>query len=125
MARIFSFCGRIFPGFFPEQFLSEQGVVHLYFEAATVILSLVLLGQLLEARAHRKTNSAVRERLKLAPNNATKVVDGEEVVVTIDEIMEGDLLRVKPGEKISVDGVITEGATRVDEAMITVEPLTV
>src|SRR5690625_4093091 len=125
MAWIFSFFGLLFPGFFPEQFLSEHGVVHVYFEAATVILTLVLLGQLLEARAHRKTNSAVRELLKLAPNNATKVVDGEEVVVTIDEIMEGDLLRVKPGEKIPVDGVITEGVTHVDESMITGEPLPV
>src|SRR5690625_7831577 len=85
MAWIFIFFVLLFPGFFPEQFLSEHGVVHVYFEAATVILTLVLLGQLLEARAHRKTNSAVRELLKLAPNNATKVVDGEEVVVTIED----------------------------------------
>src|SRR5690625_3661146 len=125
MAWIFSFFGLLFPGFFPVQFLSEHGVVHVYFEAATVILTLVLLGQLLEARAHRQTNSAVRELLKLAPNNATKVVDGEVLVVTIDEIMEVDLLRVKPGEKIAVDGVITEGVTQVEESMITGEPLPV
>src|SRR5690606_8543074 len=73
VAWIFSVVGMSFPGVFPEQFLSESGAVHVYFEAATVILTLVLLGQLLEARAHSKTNSAVKELLKLAPNKTVKV----------------------------------------------------
>lgn len=125
LAWIFSVVGMLFPDFFPEQFLSESGAVHVYFEAATVILTLVLLGQLLEARAHSQTNSAVEELLKLAPNEAVKVVDGEEVTVSIDEIELGDILRVKPGERIPVDGVITEGDTSIDESMITGEPIPV
>ncbi|NVN17524.1 heavy metal translocating P-type ATPase [Muricauda sp. HICW] len=125
VAFVFSVLGLLFPEFFPDQFKSETGVVHVYFEAATVILTLVLLGQLLEARAHSKTNNAVKELLKLAPNKAIKIVDGEEVEVSIDDIELGDVLRVKPGEKIPVDGVITEGETSVDESMITGEPIPV
>ncbi len=125
VAFLFSVLGLLFPGFFPEQFKTESGDVHVYFEAATVILTLVLLGQLLEARAHSKTNNAVKELLKLAPNKAIKVVDGEEVEVSIDDIEKGDILRVKPGEKIPVDGIITEGETSVDESMITGEPIPV
>lgn len=125
VAFLFSVLGLLFPGFFPEQFKTESGAVHVYFEAATVILTLVLLGQLLEARAHSKTNNAVKELLKLAPNKAIKVVDGEEVEVSIDDIEKGDILRVKPGEKIPVDGIITEGETSVDESMITGEPIPV
>src|SRR5690606_722220 len=98
---------------------------HVYFEAATVILTLVLLGQLLEARAHHNTNSAVKELLKLAPNKAVKLIGGAEVEVHIDEIVPGDLLRVKPGDKIPVDGIITEGHTSIDESMITGEPISV
>jgi len=125
MAWLFSFFGLLFPGFFPDQFKTEFGTVHVYFEAATVILTLVLLGQLLEARAHSKTNSAVKELLKLAPNRAVRMVDGEEVEVSIDDIELGNILKVKPGEKIPVDGVITEGATSIDESMITGEPIPV
>ena len=125
VAFVFSVLGLLFPGFFPNQFKGESGAVHVYFEAATVILTLVLLGQLLEARAHSKTNNAVKELLKLAPNKAIKVVDGEEVEVSIDDIELGDILRVKPGDKIPVDGVITEGETSVDESMITGEPIPV
>ncbi|WP_116107347.1 heavy metal translocating P-type ATPase [Lewinella sp. IMCC34191] len=125
VAWTFSLVGLLFPGIFPAQFKTEAGTVHVYFEAATVILTLVLLGQLLEARAHSKTNSAVKELLKLAPNRATKVVDGEEIEVRIDAIRPGDILKVKPGEKIPVDGVITEGDTNIDESMITGEPVPV
>ncbi|MBR9832363.1 copper-translocating P-type ATPase [bacterium] len=124
-AWLFSVFGMLFPDFFPDQFKTESGAVHVYFEAATVILTLVLLGQLLEARAHSKTNSAVKELLKLAPNKAIVVKDGVEVEVSIDEIKLNDLLKVKPGDKIPVDGVITEGSTTVDESMITGEPLPV
>ena len=125
VAWLFSVFGMLFPDVFPEQFKTESGAVHVYFEAATVILTLVLLGQLLEARAHSKTNSAVKELLKLAPNKAIKIVDGEEVEVSIDEIELNDILKVKPGDKIPVDGVITEGETTIDESMITGEPIPV
>jgi len=125
VAWLFSVFGMLFPDVFPEQFKTELGAVHVYFEAATVILTLVLLGQLLEARAHSKTNSAVKELLKLAPNKAIKIVDGEEVEVSIDEIELNDILKVKPGDKIPVDGVITEGETTIDESMITGEPIPV
>jgi len=125
VAWLFSVFGMLFPDVFPEQFKTELGAVHVYFEAATVILTLVLLGQLLEARAHSKTNSAVKELLKLAPNKAIKIVDGEEIEVSIDEIELNDILKVKPGDKIPVDGVITEGETTIDESMITGEPIPV
>ena len=115
VAWLFSVIGMIFPDIFPEQFKTEFGAVHVYFEAATVILTLVLLGQLLEARAHSKTNSAVKELLKLAPNKAVKIVDGEEVEVSIDEIQLNDILKVKPGDKIPVDGVITAGNTSINQ----------
>ncbi|WP_242093147.1 heavy metal translocating P-type ATPase [Aestuariivivens sediminicola] len=125
VAWLFSVFGMIFPDIFPSQFKTESGAVHVYFEAATVILTLVLLGQLLEARAHSKTNSAVKELLKLAPNKAIKIVDGEEFEVSIDKIELNDILKVKPGDKIPVDGVITEGETTIDESMITGEPIPV
>jgi len=125
VAWLFSVFGMLFPDVFPEQFKTESGAVHVYFEAATVILTLVLLGQLLEARAHSKTTSAVKELLKLAPSKAIKVVDGQEVEVSIDKIQLNNILKVKPGDKIPVDGVITEGETTIDESMITGEPIPV
>ncbi|MEY8868294.1 HAD-IC family P-type ATPase, partial [Meridianimaribacter flavus] len=125
VAWLFSVIGMVFPDVFPNEFKTESGAVHVYFEAATVILTLVLLGQLLEARAHSKTNSAVKELLKLAPNKAIKIVDGEEVEVSIDKIELNDILKVKPGDKIPVDGIITEGETSIDESMITGEPIPV
>ena len=125
VAWLFSVIAMIFPEVFPVQFKTHHGTVYVYFEAATVILTLVLLGQLMEARAHGKTNSAIRELLKLAPNTATKVTDGADVVVSADAIVKGDLLRVKPGEKIPVDGTISEGESTVDESMITGEPMPV
>ena len=125
VAWIFSITALLFPGIFPDQFKSHAGTVYVYFEATTVILTLVLLGQLLEARAHGKTNSAIKELLKLAPNKATKIIDGKEQVVAIDSIQRGDLLRVKPGEKIPVDGSIKEGESTIDESMISGEPIPV
>jgi Cu2+-exporting ATPase len=125
IAWLFSVFGMLFPDFFPNQFKTESGTVHVYFEAATVILTLVLMGQVLEARAHSKTNSAVKELLKLAPNKAIKIIDGEEVEVSIDNIALHDILKVKPGDKIPVDGAITEGDTSIDESMITGEPIPV
>jgi len=125
VAWLFSIIALFFPTIFPQQFRTHHGTVYVYFEAATVILTLVLLGQLLEARAHGRTNNAIKELLKLAPNNATKIIDGKEQVVSIDAIQKGDLLRVKPGEKIPVDGSIQEGEVTVDESMISGEPIPV
>ncbi len=124
-AWLFSLVAIFFSDIFPDQFKTHAGTVYVYFEAATVILTLVLLGQLLEARAHGKTNSAIKELLKLAPNKATKIVDGKEMVVDIDGIHAGDLLRVKPGDKIPVDGSIKEGGSTIDESMISGEPIPV
>ena len=125
VAWLFSVFGMLFPGWFPQQFLTHHGTVHVYYEAATVILTLVLLGQLLEARAHSRTNSAIKELLKLAPNTATLVENGEEREIHTDEIMVGNILRVKPGDKIPVDGSIQKGQTNIDESMITGEPVPV
>lgn len=125
VAWLFSLAAMLFPGIFPDQFKTHHGTVFVYFEAATVILTLVLLGQLLEARAHGKTNSAIKELLKLAPNTATKVIGDKESSVSIDDIQKGDLLRVKPGEKIPVDGSIKTGEAIIDESMISGEPVPV
>jgi len=125
VAWIFSVFALLFPGVFPAQFTSEAGTVHVYFEAATVILTLVLLGQVLEARAHSKTNSAIKELLKLAPNTAYLVENGIEKLIGLDQIQLQDILRVKPGDKIPVDGSIIEGTTSIDESMVTGEPIPV
>ncbi len=125
VAFLFSLVGMFFPDIFPPEFKSEHGTVHLYFEATTVILTLVLLGQLLEARAHSQTSGAIKELLKLAPTEATLVVDGKDQVVSIHDIQKGDYLRVKPGDKIPVDGKIADGESSIDESMITGEPIPV
>ena len=126
VAFIFSVFGLIFPDVFPNQFKTEAGTVYVYFEATTVILTLVLLGQLLEAKAHTQTSSAIKELLKLAPSKATVILpNGTEKDISIDSISKGDLLRVKPGEKIPVDGTIIEGSSSIDESMITGEPIPV
>jgi Cu+-exporting ATPase len=124
-AWLFSLFAILFPDIFPDQFKTHMGTVYVYFEAAVVILTLVLLGQLLEARAHGRTNSAIKELLKLAPNIATKIIDGIEHEVGIDSIQKGDLLRVKPGDKIPVDGSMKEGESTIDESMISGEPIPV
>lgn len=125
VAFLFSLVGMFFPEVFPSQFKSEHGTVHLYFEATTVILTLVMLGQLLEARAHSQTSGAIKELLKLAPTDAILIVDGVDKKISIHNIKKGDLLRVKPGDKIPVDGKITDGESSIDEAMITGEPIPV
>ena len=124
-AFIFSIVALLFPDIFPEQFKNHDGSVFLYFEAVTVILTLVLLGQLLEARAHSQTSGAIKELMKLAPTQAILVENGKERIISIHDIKVGDLLRVKPGDKIPVDGIITEGTSNVDESMITGEPIPV
>lgn len=125
VAWVFSVVGLLFPDLFPPQFKTEAGTVHIYLEAATVILTLVLLGQVLEAKAHSKTNSAIKELLQLAPNEAVRITNGKEEVIPIEHIEKGDQLRVKPGEKIPVDGIIEEGESDIDESMITGEPIPV
>jgi len=125
VAWLFSLVAMFFPDVFPDQFKTEAETVFVYFEATTVILTLVLLGQLLEARAHSQTSGAIKELLKLAPTEATLVTPEGDKVISIHDIKEGDLLRVKPGDKIPVDGNITEGHSNVDESMITGEPIPV
>lgn len=124
-AYLFSVIGLLFPGIFPAQFKDDQGNVHLYFEAAAMILTLVLLGQVLELKAHRKTSSAIKALLGLVPPIARIIRNGQEVEIPLEKVQVGNILRVKPGEKIPVDGVLTEGRTIVDESMITGEPIPV
>ena len=125
VAFLFSIVGMLFPDLFPNEFKSMDGTVSLYFEATAVILTLVLLGQLLEAKAHSQTSGAIRELLKLAPTEATLIKDGNDSIISIHDIKKGDLLRVKPGDKIPVDGKISEGESTIDESMITGEPIPV
>lgn len=125
VAWLFSLAGMLFPDFFPEQFRGHNGEVRVYFEAATVILTLVLMGQVLEARAHKKTNAAVRELLNLAPPTAIRVVNGVESEVPVADLVPGDELRIRPGARIPVDGVLSDGAGSVDESMLTGEPIPV
>lgn len=123
-AFLFSAVAVMAPGIFPESF-RKDGAVGLYFEAAAVITVLVLLGQLLEAKARSQTGQAIKSLLNLAAKTAHRLNDGEEEEVPIDQLRVGDLLRVRPGEKIPIDGIITEGQSNVDESMITGEPIPV
>jgi Cu2+-exporting ATPase len=125
VAYLFSLFGLLFPGLFPAQFKDLQGNVHLYFEASAVILTLVLLGQVMELKAHSKTNSAIKGLLNLVPPVARIIRNGEEQEIPLEEVQVGDILRVKPGEKIPVDGTITEGTAIIDESMISGEPMPV
>jgi len=121
----FSVFALLFPSALPDAFRTH-GMVPLYFEAAAVIVTLVLLGQVLELRARSQTNSAIKALLALAPNTAWRInADGSEAEIPLDEVMVGDLLRVKPGSKIPVDGVVTAGHSSVDESMITGEAMPV
>jgi Cu+-exporting ATPase len=124
VAYLYSLVGVLFPGIFPDSF-KEGGEVGVYFEAAAVITVLVLLGQLLEAKARSQTGQAIRALLGLAAKTAHRVRDGKEEEVPVDEIGKGDVLRVRPGEKVPIDGVIIEGRSTVDESMITGEPMPV
>jgi P-type Cu+ transporter len=125
VAFVFSVFAMLFPGWFPAQFKTDTGSVFVYYEAATVVLTLVLLGQLLEARAHNKTNGAIKALLNLVPAEATRLKDGVETVIPVEDIQPGDQLRIKPGEKIAVDGKLVKGIASIDEAMITGEPVPV
>jgi Cu+-exporting ATPase len=123
-AYIYSAVAALFPTIFPESF-RHHGEVALYFEAAAVIIVLVLLGQVLELRARRRTSGAIKELMGLAPKQARVVRDGKEQDVPLEEVQEGDILRVRPGEKVPVDGTITEGRSTLDESMLTGEPVPV
>ena len=122
VAYLYSLVGVVFPGIFPDSF-KEGGEVALYFEAAAVITVLVLLGQMLEAKARNQTGQAIRGLLGLAAKTAHRVRDGKEEEVPVDEIGIGDVLRVRPGEKVPIDGLIIEGKSTLDESMITGEPM--
>lgn len=125
-AWLYSVVGTVAPQLFPEQLRGMGGAVAIYFEAAAVITVLVLLGQVLELRAREKTSGAIRALLDLAPKTAVKVSAGQEdAEVPIDTIAVGDLLRVRPGEKVPVDGELVEGKGTVDESMVTGEPMPV
>jgi P-type Cu+ transporter len=124
MAYAYSVAAMLAPGLFPPGLL-EHGHVPVYFEAAAMIIALVLLGQVLELRARARTGEAIRSLLNLAAKSARVVRDGDETEVPLADVQSGDLLRVKPGEKIPVDGEVTEGRSRVDESMLTGEPLAV
>ena len=125
VAWLFSVTALLIPEWFPSDFKTDLGNVFVYFEASTVILTLVLLGQLLESRAHDQTKGAIKALMNLMPSTATLVKDGIEQEIDINMIVKGHLLRVKPGEKIPVDGQIVEGQSYLDESMITGEPLPV
>ncbi len=126
VAYVYSLVAVIFPGIFPASFREENGTVGVYFEAAAVIVTLVLLGQVLELRARSKTGAAIKALLGLAPKTARRIrEDGTEEDVALDTLLPGDRIRVRPGEKIPVDWVVIEGSSSVDESMITGEPIPV
>src|SRR5262245_29942581 len=125
-AFVYSVVATLFPNLFPHSFRGHNGEVGVYFDAAAVITTLVLLGQVLELRARSKTSRAIRALLGLAPKTARLVrEDGTEEDVPLERVKPGDRLRVRPGEKVPVDGVVVEGATSVDESMVTGEPIPV
>ncbi|MGJ7522724.1 copper-transporting P-type ATPase [Variovorax sp. LT1P1] len=126
IAWIYSIVGTLAPGIFPAEFRGPEGAVAVYFEAAAVITVLVLLGQVLELRAREKTSGAIKALLGLAPKTAVKVgAGGTDETVEVEAIQVGDLLRVRPGEKVPVDGKLIEGKGNVDESMVTGEPVPV
>jgi P-type Cu+ transporter len=126
LAWLFSLAAVFAPGFFPQEFQEDSGQVGAYFEAAAVIVALVLLGEVMQLRALGQTSRAIRELLALAPNTAMRIdADGREVEVLLAEVQVGDKLRVRPGEKVPVDGTCVEGSSNVDESMITGEPVPV
>ncbi len=125
-AWLYSIVGTVAPEWFPANLRMADGAVAVYFEAAAVITVLVWLGQVLELRAREKTSGAIKALLGLAPKTAIKVnADGTDATVPVDAIQVGDLLRVRPGEKVPVDGELTEGKGNVDESMVTGEPMPV
>ncbi|MFQ6046299.1 MAG: heavy metal translocating P-type ATPase [Gemmatimonadales bacterium] len=126
VAYVYSLIAQVLPGIFPASFRNEAGEVGVYFEAAAVIVTLVLLGQVLELKARSRTSQAIKALLGLAPKTARRLRDdGTEEDVALDQVQPGDRLRVRPGEKIPVDGTVLDGVSAVDESMITGEPMPV
>src|SRR6516165_526214 len=124
VAYVYSLVAALVPGIFPASFRDVDGQVPLYFEAAAVIVTLVLLGQVLELRARSQTSSAIRALLDLAPKRARRLrEDGSDEDIPLEDVVPGDRLRVRPGEKVPVDGAVLEGRSAVDESMITGEPV--
>ena len=122
----FSCVTTLFPGIFPLAFHDMHGNAPVYFEASAAIITLVLLGQVLELRARGKTGAALKSLLELSPKIARRIMpDKSEIDVALDSVVKGDLLRVRPGEKVPVDGIVVDGMTSIDESMITGEPLPV
>jgi len=123
---LYSMVALFLPDIFPPKMQFDGGLVHVYFEAAAVIVALVLLGQVLELRARSQTNTAIQMLLGLAPNTARIVrKDGIEEDIALEEVQVGDVLRIRPGDKIPVDGVVTEGESNIDESMVTGESISV
>ncbi|MGR3590746.1 MAG: heavy metal translocating P-type ATPase [Limimaricola soesokkakensis] len=125
VAYLYSVVATVAPGLFPPQFRGHEGEVGVYYEAAAVIVTLVLLGQLLELRAREQTGGAIRALLDLAPKTARLVDERGERDVPLDMVRSGDRLRVRPGESVPVDGMVVEGRSSIDESMITGEPIPV
>jgi len=126
IAYVFSIVATVAPGWFPSSLRDASGRLAVYFESAAVIVALVLVGQVLELRARKRTGGAIRELLELAPPTAHRLDDdGSEREVAVDELEKGDRIRVRPGDKVPIDGEIVEGASTVDESMITGEPVPV
>jgi len=126
VAFSYSVIATLFPGLFPQSFRGHGGEVAVYFEAAAVIVALILLGQVLELRARSQTSAAIKKLLGMAAKSARRIgEDGTEEDVPLAQVEPGDLLRVRPGEKIPVDGVVVEGSSHVDESMVTGEPIPV
>lgn len=124
IAYAYSLFATFFPHLLPKDFETHGGHVALYYEAAAVIITLVLMGQVLELRARQRTGQAIRALLGLAPKTARRVnSDGTEVDIPLDQVQVGDVIRVRPGDKVPVDGIVTQGQSSVDESMITGEPL--
>lgn len=122
-AFLFSLVALLYPEILPAEMRGHHGQIHLYFESVVVILTLVILGQLMEAKAHSKTNSAIKELIKLAPAEAIWIHEGKEERVAVSDIQKGYMLRVRPGDKVPIDGIVTQGDTSIDESMITGESL--
>lgn len=126
VAYVYSLVAAIAPGIFPASFRDEAGEVATYFEAAGVIVTLILLGQVLELRARTQTGAAIRKLLGLAAKSARRIrSDGTEEDVSLESVQVGDRLRIRPGEKVPVDGVVTQGTSAIDESMVTGEPIPV
>lgn len=126
VAWLYSIVATLLPGIFPEAFRQSDGAVAVYFEASSVIIVLVLLGQVMELRAREKTSGAIKALLDLAPATARRLDDqGNEEEVPLDQIAVGDRLRVRPGDKVPLDGEVLEGRSNIDESMVTGEPLAV